>query len=118
MTRIYNKEELKYNRRELRQNMTNAEKFLWSKLRRKQLGVRFLRQYSINNFILDFCCPEKKLAIELDGYHHTEKDRKQYDYVRTITLEEYKITVLRFWNSEVLDSLETVLNRIENYLSK
>lgn len=74
------------------------------------LNVRFLRQYSVENFILDFYCPLIRLAIELDGGQHAE--HQQYDTERTTRLQSHDITVLRFWNNDVINNLNGVLETI------
>ena len=109
----YNHKYLKENRRNLRNNLTSAEATLWKFLKNKQLsGRRFRRQFSVENYILDFYCPSEKLAIELDGAAHFshvgfEKDRK-----RDQKLHELGIKVLRFENVEVFKALEVTLETI------
>ncbi len=101
------------NRRKLRKDLTDAESLLWMKLRRKQLnGLRFLRQYSVGRYILDFYCPEIRLAIELDGGQHAETDAVEHDQIRTDYLAACDIRVIRFWNSDVFENLEGVMERI------
>ncbi|MEO6728392.1 MAG: endonuclease domain-containing protein [Candidatus Dojkabacteria bacterium] len=110
---IYNKNILKQKRKYLRNNATEAEVILWSKLKNKQLAsCKFIRQYSIDNYILDFYCPLKKLGIELDGSQHSEVDAQAYDNLRTIHLESYGIKILRFWNSDIKNNLNKVLTTI------
>jgi very-short-patch-repair endonuclease len=97
--------------KQLRKNLTPAEKELWQALRRGNLaGLKFRRQHPVGNFILDFYCPACKLVIELDGGIHL--DRVEYDAARTTELESHGYTVLRFQNQEVIDELETVLEKI------
>ncbi|NJM48782.1 MAG: endonuclease domain-containing protein [Alkalinema sp. RU_4_3] len=97
--------------RSLRDNMTPAEELLWSALRNKQLlGLRFRRQHAVGNFILDFYCPAYKLAIEVDGSVHD--DRQTEDAVRTQKLEQHNYQVLRFHNEEILHDLTQVLQCI------
>ena len=99
--------------KKLRSAETEAEKKLWSLLRNRQLkGKKFRRQHPFANYILDFYCHECKLAVELDGSRHREPENKEYDNVRAGLLKEYGITVLRFWNKEVLNETEKVLERI------
>jgi len=62
----------------LRKNMTDAEKLLWSRIRNKQLGLKFRRQQPIERFVVDFVCFEKKLIIELDGGQHSESIEDVY----------------------------------------
>jgi very-short-patch-repair endonuclease len=97
--------------RSLRDNMTEAEELLWSALRNKQLlGLRFRRQHAVGNFILDFYCPAYKLAIEVDGDIHN--DRQTEDALRTQKLEQHNYQVLRFHNEEILHNLNQVLQSI------
>ena len=104
----------KEKRRLLRGNVTNAEKILWRKLKKKQLGFQFRRQFGIENFILDFYCPEKKLGVELDGSFH--RKRKEYDKNRTEFLNKLGIDVLRYWNEEVINDIDRVLEEIRRVL--
>ena len=99
--------------RELRKNCTDAEQFLWQILRDRQLnGLKFRRQHPFNGYFLDFYCLEKKLAIEIDGSGHAEDQQQNYDQVRTDALKKEGITVLRFWNNEVFENPEGVLETI------
>jgi len=100
--------------RELRRNMTDAERALWRHLRRKQVaGRRFRRQQPIGEYIVDFACLEKKLVVEVDGGQHAEEER---DAARTRWLEGRGYRVLRFWNTEVLGQMDSVLAAIEESL--
>ncbi len=106
-------EELKERIRELRQNATDAEKLMWQILRNRAIhDAKFRRQHPISSYILDFYCHEAKLAIELDGSGHLEDKQIKHDEERTKILNEQGIRVLRFWNSDVLNNTETVLNEI------
>lgn len=95
--------------KELRNNLTEAEKYLWYVLRVKNLGVKFRRQVIIGNYIVDFICFERRLIIELDGGQHA--DNKQ-DKIRDEWLEERGYRVLRFWNNEVLGNRGGVMEKI------
>ena len=100
-------------RRSLRRNQTTPEKLLWRLLRAKQLnGKKFFRQFSVGRYILDFYCPEHKLAIELDGSQHLEPQAMVYDEARTAWLETRGITVKRYPNNEVMENIEGVLEDI------
>ena len=97
--------------RELRRFATDAERVLWSRLRSRQLeGCKFRRQAPIGRFIADFACLERRLVIELDGGQHAEQVR--YDDARTEVLEAAGWTVLRFWNHEVLQNTQGVVDDI------
>lgn len=99
------------NARSLRRTMTPPEAKLWSRLRNGQLGrFKFRRQHEIGNFIVDFCCAETTLVIELDGDSHTAQE--EYDEMRTRKLNEQGYQVIRFTNRDVLQNLDGVLTKI------
>ena len=105
------------NARKLRHTSTEAEEKLWSLIRNRQLkGKKFRRQHALADYIADFYCHECKLVIELDGQFHKDEEAKQYDETRTRLLKEYNITVIRFWNAEVLDAPEKVIEKIARFL--
>lgn len=112
-----NKRELKQKRKDLRNNATPAEVLLWRCLKRSQLGYKFRRQHSIGFYILDFYCPTKRLAIELDGAHHFTPEGVISDRKRDSVLKEQGITVLRFENKLVFEHtlgvLDTILERLQ-----
>lgn len=108
----YNKTLVEYSR-ELRINITDAENFLWSKLRRKQLNShQFYRQKIIGDYIVDFYCPKAKLVIELDGGQHYMSNIKKKDKIRDDYLESLGLKVLRFSDREVFKNLNGVLEKI------
>ncbi|OFE43076.1 endonuclease domain-containing protein [Acinetobacter towneri] len=112
----YNKN-LKYNARQLRNNMTEAEQKLWLRLRQKQiLGLQFYRQKPILNFIVDFYCPAASLIIECDGSQHLNEKGLQYDLVRDQALTQLNLTVLRLNNLQILHELDAVIQTIENVI--
>ena len=100
----------------LRKNLTEAESILWTILRKKQLGVKFHRQYIIETYIVDFVCLEKQLVIEVDGKYHFTEEQKRWDMQRTETLNNLGFEVLRFMNEEVLLSTDNVINKIKSKL--
>ena len=103
-------------RKKLRKNLTAAEATLWLQLKNKQLGSkRFRRQFSVGHFVLDFYCPEQKLAIELDGYYHFTPEGVEYDQLRDKFLEEQGIRVLRIENKFVFSNMEEVLELIKSW---
>ena len=104
--------------RELRVKCTEAEKLLWQKLRAKRLGVKFRRQVDIGPFVVDFCCFPKKLIVELDGQIHKNALRRKSDLDRTKYLEKLGYSVVRFWNDEVVNEIEVVLERIGGCLTR
>lgn len=114
---IYNDQILKTRRKELRKSGTDSERLLWKHLRNKQFyKIKFLRQYSVGPYILDFYCPSSRLAIELDGGGHAEDDQKIYDLDRTRYLRDKDIKIIRFWNADVIKNTEAVLEKIKNKL--
>ena len=97
--------------RELRHNLTPAERKLWAALRGDKLnGVNFRRQHAIGKYILDFCAVKQKLGIELDGIQHLEQE--EYDTERTNYLESQGYRVVRFLNNQVMNDLEGVMHVI------
>ncbi len=100
----------------LSHNLTPAEEKLWGHLRAHRIGdVHFRKQHAIGHYIVDFCAPRKKLIIELDGSQHLEQ--QEYDKERTAFLESKGYRVLRFWNNEVMNDIETVLGVIWDTLN-
>ena len=113
MTNIFNKKEYVQKRQYLRKKMTKAEIFLWSKLKGKQLnGLKFRRQYGINNYTVDFYCPELKLAIEVDGGVHYYDSRIIFDKRRVEEIAALGIKVLRYTNIDVIKNINSVLQDI------
>ncbi len=100
---------------ELRKNMTPAESKLWVQLSKKHLGFKFRRQHPIPPYIADFICLEKGLIVEVDGGQHGEQ--VQYDDERTKFFESKGYKVLRFWNEEVLNSTDQVIQKIGEALA-
>ena len=95
---------------ELRRESTPAESRLWSRIRNDQLGVTFRRQHAVGIYIPDFCSPRAKLIIELDGSQHM--GQADYDEERTRYLESLGYRVIRFWNNDVLNSIDGVIRAI------
>ena len=99
--------------RELRQTMTDAETILWSKLQRNQLhGHRFQRQHPIGPYFADFACRRAKLVIELDGATHSTLEERAYDAQRDAFIRSKGWNVVRFWNADVYENLNGVLESI------
>jgi very-short-patch-repair endonuclease len=98
----------------LRKNVTDTEKYLWKHLRGKKLeGYKFRRQHPIGKYIVDFVNLERKIIIELDGGQHLENKK---DKLRDIWLEEQGYEILRFWDNEVFNNVEGVLEVIREKL--
>ncbi|MFP3869124.1 MAG: endonuclease domain-containing protein [Desulfobacteraceae bacterium] len=99
--------------RELRKNLTAAERRLWEKIRRKQLnGYQFYRQKNIGNFIVDFYCPAARLVIEVDGGQHYYVQGLAQDQNRDDYLADLGLTVIRFSDREVFENMEGILESI------
>ena len=96
--------------RKLRKSMTDAEKKLWQQLRGKQFdGYKFRRQHPFGNFILDFVCLEARLVVEVDGGQHSVSAQ---DFVRDQVLQKAGFCIMRFWNNQVLNEIEPVVEAI------
>ena len=94
--------------------MTRAEIVLWYSLKGKQLlGYKFRRQHGVDQYILDFYCPELNLAIEVDGESHSSGDARRRDAKRQKEIEVYGIRFLRFTDDEVLGNPDRVVDAIE-----
>jgi very-short-patch-repair endonuclease len=101
--------------RDLRQSQTDAERKLWWRLRDRRLTkFKFRRQHPIGPFVVDFCCTDVKLVIELDGGQHALQ--RNSDAARAEFLQAQGYRVLRFWNNEILTNIEGVLHRIVSAL--
>lgn len=119
MTKHYNKTSEKEKRRTLRKDQTFCEKILWRYLRGRQLlGCKFRRQYSIDQFVIDFYSPEIKFAIELDGDVHNNPDQKEYDIKHQEYLETFGISFLRITNDELLGNANLSFAKIEEAIKK
>ena len=103
--------------RHLRNNMTDAERLVWSKGRRKQIcNAQFYRQKNIGSYIVDFYCPAGKLVVENEGGQHYEKDNMKKDQERDLYLKKLDFTVMRFSDMDVLKNIDGVVERIYEHL--
>ena len=110
---LYNKTEFKTLRQKLRKTLTPAERKLWSILKGTQIkNLRFFRQYSVGDYILDFYCTTLRLCIEADGGQHFEEENIISDEKRTQFLKARNIIVLRFNNTDILQNLDGVYDKI------
>ena len=107
---------LKVYARKNRNNPTIAEKVLWQHLRNKALGVKFLRQHIIGDYIVDFVSPESMLIIEVDGAYHSEREQQYNDEVRANVLKRIGFCLLRFSNEVVLHNTQDTLNKIKQHI--
>jgi very-short-patch-repair endonuclease len=101
------------NARELRNNSTGPERYLWKLLSRlRSEGIKFRRQQPVGKYIVDFFCPASKLIVELDGSQHHVAENAAYDQERTQWLEERGYCVLRFHNADVIKQRDVVFDSI------
>ncbi|MGB3752658.1 MAG: DUF559 domain-containing protein [Parerythrobacter sp.] len=94
--------------RKLRNEMTDAERRLWSHLRTRPLDAKFTRQFPVGNHIVDFACRRLRLAIECDGGQHSV----EIDAARTAAIEAHGYSIVRFWNNDILENTDGVLEAI------
>ena len=98
--------------KKMRENMTPQEQHLWFGFLRGY-PARFKRQAVIYHYIADFYCHEAKLVIEIDGRQHQHADALEYDHIRTETLKQLGLLVLRFTNDEIDHNFDFVRKRID-----
>ncbi|QSQ92884.1 endonuclease domain-containing protein [Acinetobacter indicus] len=97
----------------MRHTATDAEQLMWQLLRAKRfMNLKFRRQHVIQPYIVDFYCHEIGLVIELDGSQHGTDEGKEYDAERTKFLEALGLTVVRYWNHDVLGQTDVVLEHL------
>jgi len=111
MTILYNQNNKKDLRKILRKSMPKGEVLVWMKLKNKQTGYKFRRQYGVGKYVMDFYCVELRLGIEVDGATHDDK-KNEYDEIRQNYLEVKKIKILRFSSQEVFNDLNGVVTQI------
>lgn len=100
--------------RRLRHEATDAERIFWHALRDRLAPWKFRRQHPVGNHVVDFACPARKLAIELDGGQHA--DQIKIDERRSAELANHGYRVIRFWNNDVLENLDGVLDVVRQAL--
>jgi very-short-patch-repair endonuclease len=119
MAEHYNKSTMKERRRALRKNLSKAEAIMWKHLSRRQMhGCKFRRQYSVDQYVLNFYCPELKLAVEIDGDSHFVHGAEEYDKERQEYIEAYGIKFLRFTNTDVCENHDGVCLSIYDEIEK
>ena|SRR5690554_1903588 len=102
----------------LRKNMTTAEAKLWDNLKGNKLrGLKFRPQHPILIFIVDFYCHQLKLVIEVDGGYHEKEEQKALDIERSDLLKELEIHIIRYTNSEILNDMEEVMDKINSEIN-
>ena len=114
---LFNRPQQKSIRQRLRREMPIAERILWSVLRGSQIGYKFRRQHGIGPYIVDFYCPQCKLIFELDGDSHYSNSEQQRDVVRDAFVMSKKLRVLRFTNTEILENIDAVFEKIKEALN-
>jgi len=115
MTKHFNKSSQTEKRRKLRQHQTNAEELVWKFIRNRQiLDTKFKRQYSVDQYIIDFYCAELKLAIEIDGGTHNTSVQKKKDIIRQKYLEGFNIMFVRIKDEELFGNPNKAFSKIEN----
>lgn len=116
MTKLFNKKSQTPRRKLLRRNLSKAEILLWLQLKNKKInGHKFRRQYSVGRYVVDFYCPELKLAVEIDGGYHLADDAREYDEIRQKNIESYGIRFLRFSDKEVMKNIFGVIKSIQEF---
>ena len=118
VTLHFNRRRDRNKRKSLRGKASDAEKKLWQHLKAKQIGAKFRRQYSVDAYVLDFCSPRLKLAIEIDGDSHFTSEAMSYDRERTAYIEGFGIEVMRFTNLEITENIEAVLEKIKSAVKR
>ena len=119
MGTIYNRSYMTPRRQELRNRLSRAEIYLWSRVKNKQiLGYKFRRQYSVGYYVIDFYCPKLKLAIEVDGDSHFTKEAMEYDKRREEYIKSFGISFLRVTNLDVYKNMEGVVDKIIEIIKK
>ncbi len=114
---LYNKN-LKAISRQLRGRLTDAEKLLWSKIRKKQIkNYQFFRQKPIGSFVVDFYCKEARLVVEIDGGQHYEEENIKADKIREEFLKSLGLKILRFTNLDVLRNIDSATAKIYSELN-
>lgn len=112
MSRVHNNKVFKERRVELRKRSTLAESKLWELLRNRKTGFKFKRQHSLDGYILDFFCSEKKVIIEIDGEIHDKNSSQEYDQIRDSLLNDLGYKTVRFKNKDVVETPDIVISKI------
>ncbi len=113
MRYLFNNSKLKTLRQKLRNESPQAEIILWSQLKSGQLkGLKFIRQYGVGSYVVDFYCPKLKLAIEVDGDSHFKKGAEEYDKKRQKFIEQFNIKFLRVTNTDIYENLDGVIEEV------
>ncbi len=108
----FNNKNLLERRRQLRNNPSPPEIMLWGKIKNRQLGYKFIRQYSVDGYVIDFFCPKLHIAIEVDGKYHQLESRKKYDIYRDKWLLAFNIKTIRIPAVEIMNNVEKVITSL------
>ena len=112
MTKIYNQQNQKQIRKILRKQPIKAERMLWYRLKNKQLGYKFRRQFGVGKYVVDFYCPNLKIAIEVDGCTHSSDKELMHDKNREEFLTSVGVKTIRFFNSDIYNHIDEVIDKI------
>jgi very-short-patch-repair endonuclease len=118
MTQLYNLEKYKFLRRKLRQDITVSEKIFWRRLRDRRFNYKFRRQYSVGKYIIDFYCPQLRLAIEIDGATHETKEQLENDRLKEEFLKSHNIILKRYLNVDLKENIGAVMDDLYNFIEK
>lgn len=118
MTKVFNQSSQKKLRQALRKIPVSCERKIWSRLRNKQLGYKFFRQFGIGKYIMDFYCPVLKFMIEIDGATHCTEDEIQKDKTRDQYLRNFGITIKRYTNTDIKENFSEVIYDVQEILIK
>jgi len=113
---VLNIKALKNRRRQLRKDTTEAERLLWKVLRNNQIGHRFIRQFSVSGYVIDFYCPKNRLGIELEGGIRLTKSNQEYDLYREKYLKAYGVRLMKIPNEDVVRDTNGVIRKIKDRL--
>jgi very-short-patch-repair endonuclease len=113
MTQVFNHPKQKLLRQKLRKMPIGCERKLWQRIRNKQLGYKFFRQYGIGKYVVDFYCSELKLVIEMDGITHTTPEEIENDQIRQKFIESKDIRVKRYSNNDIKENFSEVIYNIQ-----
>jgi very-short-patch-repair endonuclease len=119
MSVVFNNKAYTARRKALRRSLSKSEAVMWIHLSRKQInGFKFRRQYSVNQYVIDFYCPRLKLTIEIDGDSHYGSLSQKYDNERQKYIESFGIQFLRFTNDDICTNLDSVLQMIYDWTER
>ena len=113
---VYNNHLLIFRRKQLRNGSTSSENDLWQYIKSSKLGYKFVRQYSLEGYVMDFYCPKCRLCLEIDGEIHDNPDQIKYDVYRDRFIKSYDITVLHIKNIEISQNINEVIKKIKTAL--